>query len=155
MGGLSADKMLEVLDAFGGSPELHDIQFVLLQEIIREPGLHHAESDSWQIVFGKMKGEFRGEGVAHTTTFSHHRSKVLPGAVTTQLRSKQGNLACTVIAGHIPHHATIAQTEAMLSGWGDATHTRRAILGFDANETFTTPPMAGDAMPAPGGATPF
>ena len=137
VGGLSADKMLEVLDAFGGSPELHDIHFVLLQEIITEPGLHHAESDSWQIVFGKMEGEFRGEGVAHTTTFSHHRSRVLPGAVTTQLRS---NLACTVIAGHIPHHATIAQTEAMLSSWRDATQTRRAILGFDAKETFTTPP---------------
>ena len=140
VGGLSADKMLEVLDAFGGSPELKDIQFVLLQEIITEPGLHHAESDSWQIVFGKMEGEFRGEGVAHTTTFSHHRSKVLPGAVLTQLRSKQGNLACTTIAGHIPHHATIAQAEAILSGWGDATQTRRAILGFDANETFTAPP---------------
>ena len=26
--------------------------------------------------------------MAHTTTFSHHRSRVLPGAVTTQLRSK-------------------------------------------------------------------
>ena len=111
----------------------------MLQEIITDPGLFHAESENWQLVYGKQKYEFRGEGIAHTKAYSHHSSTVSKAAVHTHIRSKRGTLALRITSGHIPHHATIPQTEAILSTW-EGIHPRgRTILGFDANETFTPP----------------
>ena len=72
-------QLLTTLADFAGSPELKNINVVLVQELITEPGLYHAETDDWQLVFGKMGGEFRGEGIAHRKAYTHHRSKVLRG----------------------------------------------------------------------------
>ena len=107
VGGLTADKVLEVLESFGGHAELQALHILMLQEIITEPGLFHAESDNWQLVYGKQSKELRGEGIAHTTAYSHHNSTVSKAAVHTQIRSKQGTSALRATSGHIPHHATI------------------------------------------------
>ena len=37
----------------------------MLQEIITDPGLFHAESENWQLVYGKQKYEFREEDRTH------------------------------------------------------------------------------------------
>ena len=115
-----------------------------MQELITEPGLYHAETDDWQLVFGKIEGEFRGEGIAHHKAYTHHRSKVLTGGVTTQLKHKQTRSIVNALSGHIPHHATIPQTQAILMEWGETLGTSHLLLGMDANETFA-PPIAATA----------
>ena len=144
IGGLTAAKLLTTLTDFAGSPELKDINVILVQELITEPGLYHAETDDWQLVFGKIEGEFRGEGIAHHKAYTHHRSKVLTGGVTTQLKHKQTRSIVNALSGHIPHHATIPQTQAILMEWGETLGTSHLLLGMDANETFA-PPIAATA----------
>ena len=138
--------MLEILDTFRGSQDLTTVQVILVQEIICEPGVHHAENDHWQLVYGKEPGEFRGEGIAHTVAYRHHHSTVVPAAAITQIRAKHSPLVFTTVSGHIPHHATISATETLLEGWRralSAQTTRRTVLGLDANETFSSPVVAG------------
>ena len=138
VGGLTADKVLEVLEHFRGSTELQNMEVVMLQEIITSAGSFHSESQHWQIVFGKCEGEFRGEGVAHRTTYKHQRTVVMPGRVATTVVLQRRHIR--VLSGHIPHHATIQHTATMLQQWGDTLQGRTAVLGMDANETFR-PPM--------------
>ena len=140
VGGLSANRVLEVLEHFRESPELQHVHFVMLQEIITEAGSFHAESQQCQLVFGKCEGEFRGEGVAHRTTHKHQHTVVNTAGIATTLVTQRTTIR--VLSGHIPHRATIPQTEAILHGWGDMLQGRVAVLGMDANETFR-PPLAG------------
>ena len=140
VGGVTAAKLLTTLADFAGSPELKNINVVLVQELITEPGLYHAETDDWQLVFGKMEGEFRGEGIAHRKAYTHHRSKVLTGGVTTQLKHKPTRHTINTLSGHIPHHATTPQTQAILMEWGATLGTSHLLLGVDANETFARLP---------------
>ena len=134
VGGLSANRVLEVLEHFRGSSELQHVHCVMLQEIITEAGSFHAESQQWQLVFGKCEGEFRGEGVAHRTAHKHQQTTVVTAGIATTLTTQHTQLR--VLSGHIPHHATIPQTEAILHGWGDVLQGRICVLGMDANETF-------------------
>ena len=42
-----------------------------------------------------------------------------------------------VISGHIPHHATLLQTEAILETWQQQVDNYdKALFGWDANEAF-------------------
>ncbi|CAE7690154.1 pol [Symbiodinium sp. CCMP2592] len=141
VGGLTADNLLKLLDTFDGSPDLNCVTLVLVQEIICDPGLFHSESDTWQLVYGKCIGEFRGECIAHQTKHcTHHRSQVCTGGVTTTLQSLTNKNTVRAHAGHIPHRATIPQTESILAEWeSNLGDQPRCLLGLDANETFTPP----------------
>ncbi|CAE7364098.1 pol [Symbiodinium sp. CCMP2592] len=141
VGGLAPSKLLELLDDFGDSPDLNCVCIVLVQEIITDAGLFHAESDTWQLVYGKCEGEFRGEGIAHRAAHhSHHHSEVAKGGVITTLKGKNSKTITRALAGHIPHHATIPQTQDILHDWRQALGDRcRFLLGIDANETFAPP----------------
>ncbi|CAE7690139.1 unnamed protein product [Symbiodinium sp. CCMP2592] len=155
VGGLTADNLLKLLDTFSGSPDLHCVTIVLLQEIICEQGLSHAESDTWQVVYGKREGEFRGEGVAHTSEhYTHHHSRVTSGGVITTLKATTDKATVRTLAGHIPHHATIPETETILSEWGDGLGDhKRCLLGLDANESLLPPsPMYQDVTQPRAGA---
>ena len=60
---------------------------------------------------------------------------------TTPPCSNEGHTKPTmvgVLSAHLPHHATIPQTERILTGWGACTALAemRVILGGDLNETF-------------------
>ena len=138
--GVTAKNMLDILEDFRGSRELSSTDAVLVQEIITEPGLFHDESEHWQIVYGKCDGEFRGEAIAHRAThFSHHQSQCILGAVATTIKLRQTSASFRTLAGHIPHHATIAAAEDMLTSWGEQLRGSRVVAGMDANETFATP----------------
>ena len=110
----------------------------MLQEIITDAGAKHLESDHWQIVYGKIEGEFRGEGVAHRCEHKHQQTTVVPGAILTTL-CVTARARLRVLSGHIPHHATIPQTEDMLHRWGELLGGGKVVLGMDANETFKPP----------------
>ena len=109
----------------------------MLQEIITDAGSKHAEPDHWQIVFGKLEGEFRGEAVAHKLEYKHQQTTVVPGALLTTLTTNHTRLR--VLAGHIPHHATIPQTEDKMQPWNHAFTKGKLVIGVDANETFRPP----------------
>ena len=47
------------------------------------------------------------------------------------------------MAGHVPHHATIAQTEQYLLAWGSTLAKARVRAGIDANEVLTDPDSQG------------
>ena len=95
---------------------------------------------SGSLFFGKSEGEFRGEGVAHRSTHRHQHTTVTTAGIATTLITQHTSIR--VLSGHIPHHATIPQTEAILQGWKDILEGRILVLGMDANETFR-PPLAG------------
>ena len=70
------------------------------------------------------------------------RSQIMPGGISTTLRTNTGE-RWGMLSGHIPHHSTIAEVEAILHQWGKspALSLPKALLGLDANEQFlqTTP----------------
>ncbi|CAE7944187.1 unnamed protein product [Symbiodinium sp. KB8] len=137
VGGLTASNALQVLENLRGKAYFDRIQLVMFQEIITNAGNKHAESDHWQIVYGKVEGEFRGEAIAHRSHHKHQQTTILPGAILTTICTATTRLR--VLSGHIPHHATIPQTEDMLQQWGYALAKHKLVLGVDANETFRPP----------------
>ena len=74
----------------------------MLQEVITEAGSKHVEFQHWQLVFGKLDGEFMGEAVAHKSNHKHQQTQVLPGALTTTLVIRKFR----VLAGHPRNHTT-------------------------------------------------
>ena len=88
------------------------------------------------MIFGKAPEEWRGNAVVHTTNLRHSRGKVLPSAITCVVTSAE--LRFGAISLHIPHHATISQTEHILQQLQPhANSTHKAVMGVDANETFS------------------
>ena len=74
----------------------------------------------------------RGEGILHHTSRGmHHYSKVHTHAISTTLRCPHTMTKCRLIAAHLPHHATVDQTAALMAEWG------QSMPKHDANETFT------------------
>ena len=60
---------------------------VALQEVIRDPGAHMESSKSWTLIMGKTETEWRGTGIAYTTTHYHHtHAQHLEGATSVVLR---------------------------------------------------------------------
>ena len=140
MGGLSAQDALELVRDFAGHPELSLMHVLLLQEIVTEPGVAFHEDHGWVIVYGKNEGDWRGTAIAYRSTGHRHaNTKLLQGGIATSLTDQRGKKSVRYLSGHIPHHATIAQTEKILGAWGPTLNKARLVLGFDANETFTDP----------------
>ena len=67
----------------------------------------------------------------------HHHSTVHQYAVSTTIKSSQTGRKTRLVAAHLPHHATLDTTLQLLEDWGRAMPKSGAILGVDANETFT------------------
>ncbi|CAE7902661.1 unnamed protein product, partial [Symbiodinium microadriaticum] len=125
---------------FAGHPELSLMHVLLLQEIVTEPGVAFHEDHGWVIVYGKNEGDWRGTAIAYRSTGHRHaNTKLLQGGIATSLTDQRGKKSVRYLSGHIPHHATIAQTEKILGAWGPTLNKARLVLGFDANETFTDP----------------
>ena len=138
VGGLTAAKALEVILALrrGRIHPFENTLVVLLQEVICDPGKFHSELGELQMLFGKGTEDWRGNAVVHTTNLRHSRGKVLPSAISCVLTSEE--LRFGAVSLHIPHHATLSQTEQILQQLqphADTTH--KAVLGVDANETFS------------------
>ena len=96
------------------------VSIVLLQEIITDAGRHFATSQSWTLVYGKLAREWRGEGVAFISGMGKHsRSQVMQAGVATVLHMGSGK-KWGLMSVHVPHHATIAQAEALMAQWGNA-----------------------------------
>ncbi|CAE7730219.1 unnamed protein product, partial [Symbiodinium sp. CCMP2456] len=152
VGGLSAANALEMLQALGGNNELSRVQVFLLQEIITDEGRFFAANRTWTLAFGKAEGEWRGEGVAwHTTLGKHAGTLVMEGGVALTLTTAEGN-KWGLLSAHVPHHATLARTETLMSGWEDAgaLKQRRVLVGVDANEQFTPSQHTGGGQQAQG-----
>ncbi|CAE7939467.1 unnamed protein product [Symbiodinium sp. KB8] len=137
------------LRAIGGNKALSSVQVFLFQEIVTDVGKFFAHNSEWKLAFGKLEGEWRGEGVAfrkHAAT--HTNTQVMAGGVALVLHTTLGQ-KWGAISAHVPHHATTGQTEALMSEWGACTamKQRRVLLGIDANEQFTPSPHSADQQP--------
>ena len=129
---------VELTHHFAGDEALESLQVLLLQEVITEEGRSFHEHNSWILLYGKNQGDWRGTGMAYRTSqATHSNTTLLLGGLATTLTSKTGARGIRFLTGHIPHHATIAQTEAYLQAWGPTLCKTRVVLGMDANETFT------------------
>ena len=51
----------------------------------------------------------------------------------------KGGTKIRCVSGHIPHHATIPETNDILTGWSGHLGMGKLIIGMDANEVFTQP----------------
>ena len=140
MGGLTAQNALEATQHFAGDSVLAQLQIVLLQEIIAEPGIQFHEAHDWVLVFGKHQRDWRGVGIAYRSRhLKHSNTKLLPVGIVTTLSTHEGKRGLRVLAGHVPHHATIAFTEHCMLEWGGTLAKARVLAGVDANEVFTDP----------------
>ncbi|CAE7361641.1 unnamed protein product [Symbiodinium sp. CCMP2592] len=138
VGGLTAQHVLEATQHFSGDPDLELLRVLLLQEVVTEPGVFFAEQYGWTVAFGKNEGDWRGTGVAYKTSTAHHsNTQLLPVGIATTLTDTAGKRGVRFLSGHIPHHATIAQTEQYLGEWSNTLSKARVVLGMDANEQFT------------------
>ena len=136
--------MLELTKSFAGDPDLEVLQVLLLQEVIAEPGVQFLEDHGWTLVSGKNSRDWRGTAIAYRSSIAKHtNSTLLPAGIASTLTTYERKHTTRYIAGHIPHHATIAQTEAILGGWLPSLAGPRVILGVDANEAFTDPDQQG------------
>eukprot|EP00439_Symbiodinium_sp_Y106_P034658 s5604_g4.t1 len=110
---------------------------LLLQEVMVATGKHESEKADVQIFAGKQDSDWRGTGIAHATCMGRSRNKLLQCGTGCLLSDDTNKLY--VMSGHIPHHATLLQTEAIVDTWKQQfDHYEKALLGWDANETFTT-----------------
>ena len=155
LGGLTGDKILELTQNFAGDPVLGRIQILLLQEVVTEVGLFFDTRYDWTIVYGKKEGTWRGEGILyHKQQGMHHHSQLHTHAISTTIRCPHTAARCRYIAAHLPHHATVEQTAALMAEWGQTMPKHKAWLGMDANETFTATPGGGVQLPPQDLATP-
>ncbi|CAE7200817.1 unnamed protein product [Symbiodinium sp. CCMP2592] len=138
VGGLSAANALEMLQAFGGNKALSSVAVVLFQEVITEAGRHFASNKSWVLVYGKLLGEWRGEGVAFRAGIgTHTATQVLRAGVATIITTLRGRSgACSA------HTCPTTPAQAIMLQWGTsrALRSSRAVIGIDANEQFTASP---------------
>ena len=108
------------------------------------------EDQGWVIVYGKNEGDWRGTAIAYRSgEHKHINTKLLMSGIATTLTNIRGTKGTRYLSGHIPHHATIAQTERILGSWEPTLTKARMILGFDANETYADPD--GEGWRAQGG----
>ena len=119
-------KVLDFLTNFGGHAAPSQVVLVHIQEIIVDVGIAFAENDAWTLVAGKKAGEWRGRAIAfrssytHTATTIHHRAC---SVVISDGKHKWG-----IISGHIPHHASLDETQEILQ--------HKLVLGLDSGEVF-------------------
>ena len=119
-------------------PDFDALKVLLLQEVISEPGVQFLEDHGWTLVYGKNSREWRGTAVVFRSDFAKHTASALHhGGISTTLSFGGRKHQVRCVSGHIPHHATIAQTEHILGNWESALGKRKVVLGVDANETFT------------------
>ena len=110
----------------------------MLQEIICEEGTSFHEHEGWVIVCGKGKGDWRGVGIAYQATERRHtNTKLLKVGIATTISSSGGKQGIRYLSGHIPHHATVAQTEEIMQSWESTMRKAKVVVGMDANEEFT------------------
>ncbi|OLP91389.1 hypothetical protein AK812_SmicGene26920, partial [Symbiodinium microadriaticum] len=93
-------------------------------------------SAKWQLLGHRQEEEWRGVGIAYDiNVFKHsapwHRANAYKAKLTT------GDFTFVGMSVHVPHHATIDQTNELLSECYDGIHTGdKLIVGMDANEEF-------------------
>ena len=108
---------------------------VCLQEIIIEEGKHEFEKGDLHMFAGKVQDEWRGTAIVHTNSFQHGRTKLLKAGTCCTLTA--GSFSFRVLSGHLPHHATLLETEEILATWQNQLQgDHRCFVGLDANETF-------------------
>ena len=142
LGGMTPLKVLDFLHNFGGHHELSTVVLTHIQEIIVDVGIFFEESDKWTLLAGKKTDEWRGTAIAFRSTYTHaHSSLHLRGC---SLVLSNGKHKWGVISGHIPHDATIDETQEILRDWqrSKAMEQSRVVLGLDANEVITFPETA-------------
>ncbi|CAE7709541.1 unnamed protein product, partial [Symbiodinium necroappetens] len=138
VGGLTIEKSLQLLRDLR-KERIHpfDSAFILcLQEIIMEQGKAVQEQGDLQCICGKQETDWRGTGIVHTSQFKRSRNKLLRSGYSSCLT--MGELRVTVVSGHMPHHATMAEADEIATSWLQQLRPApKAVLGMDANETFS------------------
>ena len=135
LGGLNADKVLELTRNFVGDPTLKTARILLLQEVVTEPGLYFDARYDWVLIYGKKEGEWRGEGVLyHRSQGLHHHSKVHRHAISTTIRCQHSGAKTRLLSAHLPHHASLELTAVLLSDWGHGV-PKKAKSGWGSTPT--------------------
>ena len=90
----------------------------------------HDESDHWQLVYGKRKGEFRGEAIAHRLEqTTHHHSNSITGQLsqhskTSRPKPPSESLQATSLTTPPYLHSEGSNSQAMLKRLLVWTHMR-------------------------------
>ena len=110
---------------------------VFLQELVVDEGIQHLDLDGWHLVCGKAAQDWRGQGIAFRADMGTRSSiTVLHAFLCAALSILHGKLLLRLASVHIPHHATITQTEEILDALGGVVGGNKVVIGVDANETF-------------------
>ena len=136
VGGGGPDKMLTLLDSFAKIPGLNGIRLWFLQELSLPEGDTKVSSAQWQLLGHRQHEEWRGVGIAYNTTiFTHTEPQHRANAYSCSLHT--GGTSFTGISLHVPHHATVDQTNELLSDSLERIQSgAKMIVGMDANEEF-------------------
>ena len=131
--------MLTLLDSWTRSPNyltLLEFTYGFCKNYRCPLGDTKESSAKWQLLGHRQEEEWRGVGIAYDiNVFKHsapwHRANTYKAKLTT------GDFTFVGMSVHVPHHATVDQTNELLS---ECYHGFRAgdkvIVGMDANEEF-------------------
>ena len=128
--------MLTLLDSFAKIPGLDGIRLWFLQELSLPEGDTKVSSAQWQLLGHRQHEEWRGVGIAYDTMiFTHTEPQHRANAYSCSLHT--GGTSFTAISLHVPRHATVDQTNELLSvSLGRIQSGVKMIVGMDANEEF-------------------
>ena len=97
-----------------------------------DPGKTQAEQEDIHMAAGKQATDWRGTAIAHNSAVTHSQTKLLQCGLSCMLQ--WGRQRFAGLSGHLPHHATIAETAAILDSWSaQLDGFFRGLLGWDAN----------------------
>ena len=128
--------MLTLLDSFAKVLDLAGIHLWFLQELSLPLGDTKESSAKWQLLGHRQEDEWRGVGIAYDTkVFKHstpwHRANAYKAKFTT------GDFTFVGMSVHVPHHATLDQTNELLSEcYNGICASDKYLVGMDANEEF-------------------
>ena len=94
------------------------------------------ESDKWTPVAGKKANEWRGTAIAFRSTYTHVHTTIHDRGCSLVLSNSKHKWG--VRSRHIPHHATLDDTQEIIQHWlrSKAMEQSRLVIGLDANEVF-------------------
>ena len=128
--------MLTLLDSFAKIPGLDGIRLWFLQELSLPEGDTKVSSARWQLLGHRQHEEWRGVGIAYDTmTFTHTEPQYRANAYSCSVHT--GRTSFVAISLHVPHHATVDQTNELLTvSLERIQFGAKMIVGMDANEEF-------------------
>ena len=94
----------------------------------------------WQLIAGKTSSDWRGTAVLFRKQLGKHcKTRVTRAGVSTCIKNRSTGDILGAISFHLPHHATVDQTNELLHELGthQACRAHKIVMGTDLNESVT------------------